>query len=130
MVRVYQAADERWVFWTGSEKLHYNTEGEAKRAMTIQKQKMAKAETVQDWATRLASLDDFLDVVNARGFGHNQDNEPTDDDLAELGITQEYYRNGMGMLLALRKFIEGTATASTDDIADRRDVISRLRTDV
>lgn len=104
------------------------TEMEAIREMGIQEQKAAKAQAVQEWATRLANLDDFLDVVNARGFGYGQDNEPTDDDLAGLGIVRDDYRNGLMMLLALRKFIEGTATL--DDVADRRDVISRLRTDV
>ena len=97
-------------------------------AKSIAEQKLEKAEQVQEWATELAGLDDFLSVVNARAFGQGGDNEPTDDDLAALGITQADYRNGMSMLLALEKFVEGTAEAG--DIASRLDVIARLRTDV
>ncbi len=104
------------------------TKTEVCRLMAIQEQKIAKAQTVQMWATRMAGLDGFLDVVNARGFGYGQANEPTTGDLAELGITQDDYRNGITLLLALRKFIEGTATLS--ETADRRSVLARLRTDV
>jgi hypothetical protein len=103
------------------------TEAEATRAMSIQEQKIQKAETVQEWATQLASLDDFLDVVNAREFGYGQTNEPTDEDLAERGITRDNYRNGMTMLLDLRSFIEGDEEVS---ISDRSAVIAVLRTDV
>ena len=97
-------------------------------AKSIAEQKIVIAEQVQTWATELAGLDDFLSVVNARAFGQDGANEPTDDDLATLGITRDDYRNGMAMLFALEKFVKGTAKEATD-ISNRADVIARLRTD-
>lgn len=127
-MRVYQAADGRWILWTGAVKVYYDTEEEARAEMQIQEEKLARATAIRAWATTLASVDDFLAVVNAREFGHSQTNEPTDDDLVTLGISQTDYRNGLAMLLALYSFLDGTAVVG--DIVDRRDVIAKLRTDV
>ena len=45
-----------------------------------------------------------------------------------FGLTQDAYRNGVTMLIALEAFVEGVLSAG--DIADRRDVIALLRTDI
>lgn len=114
----FETRDQAAWFCETGEKL---TAMEVKLAMTIQVQKLEKAATVQEWATRLANLDDFLEVINARQFGYDQVNEPTDDDLAELGITRDDYRNGVTLLHAVV-----TAT----ELAAQQAVIARLRTDV
>ena len=127
-MRVYQTGIGTWVLLLDNDtKQYFETEQEAKFTMAIQEEKLAKSKTVQVWATNLAGLDDFLEVVNARGFGYEQENEPTSADLAEQGITQDDYRNGIAMLAELRKFISGDTSAV---IADRAGVINRLRTDV
>lgn len=114
----FETKDQATWFCETSEIL---TVMEVKLAMTIQVQKLEKAATVQEWATRLANLDDFLEALNARQFGYDQTNEPTDDDLSELGITRDDYRNGVTLLQAV-----ATATES----AAQQAVMARLRTDV
>jgi len=125
-MRIYKDALGGWVFFDGVEKQHFELEWEARQTMSIQDEKLQRAVAVQEWASRLADLDDFLEVVNARQFDYDQINEPTDDDLVELGITRDDYRNGLTMLKKIRDAIQGVEVATLD----HRPVIARLRTGV
>ena len=83
-MRVYQAADGRWIFWTGSEKLYYDTEREARKAMAKIDTAKAVVAQVQQLATPMDGAPDifqeYWDIVNSGGAFTNED-------VAPLGIT-------------------------------------------
>jgi len=100
-MRIYQAADERWILWTDSEKIFFNTQAEAIRAMD--KLKLAQA-VVYQTQLHIKAMDEGPDVLQ-----EYFDSGVTfvDADVEALGITAADVVNCLTMLENAGKFYAG-----------------------
>ena len=101
-MRIYQAADGRWILWTGSEKIYFDTQMEALEAMA--KIDLAKAIVYQ--AQRLALVMDEGPDVLQEYFDSGV--TFTDDDVAALGVTAAQVTACTTLLENVGKFFGGT----------------------
>ena len=101
-MRIYQAADGRWILWTGSEKIYFDTQMEALEAMA--KIDLAKAIVYQ--VQRLAPvMDEGADVLQEY---FDSGVTFTDDDVAALGVTAAQVTACLTLLENAGKFFSGT----------------------
>jgi len=104
-MRIYQDALGGWILWTGSEKLHFDTEMEAKIAMN--KTELAKAIVYQ--AQLLAKpLDEGADVLQEY---FDSGVTFTDADVAALGVTAAQVVSCLTLLENFGKFCAGNNPA-------------------
>ena len=101
-MRIYQAANGRWILWTGSEKIYFDTQGEAIQAMA--KIDLAKAiiYQVQTLAKPMDESSDVLQEYFDSGITF------TDGDVEALGITAAQVTACTTLLENVGKFFGGT----------------------
>ena len=101
-MRIYQAADGRWILWTGSEKIYFDTQMEALEAMA--KIDLAKAiiYQVQTLAKPMDESSDVLQEYFDSGITF------TDGDVEALGITAAQVTACSTLLENVGKFFSGT----------------------
>ena len=88
--------------------------------------KLNKAQAIQELTTELASIDDVLDVINARGYGQGQDNAFTDDDVATLNITAADAFNALNLLTQIKTLL----TNGVPTQGDYMSIVNKVRSDV
>ena len=105
-MRIYQAADGRWILWTGTAKLYFDTQMEA--LQTMDKLKLAQAIIYQ---TQLHAKpnDEGGDVLQEyfdSGVAF------TDEDVAPLGVTAAQVVSCLTLLENAAKFYNGNTPAN------------------
>jgi len=121
-MKVYQASNGSWIYFDGIQKFTNLTQKEAYAMLN----KAALAGDVQTLVTRLGSLDDTLDVVNAKEYGQGQADAFTDGDVSALGFTADDMFNALNLISQIQTLL----TNGTPAEGDYMPTINRVRSAV
>jgi len=121
-MRIYQAADGRWILWTGIEKIYFDTQREARSYMT----KLSTAIALVDFIKQLAALMDagpdvyqeYWDIVSGQGAY-------TDEDLEALGITAAQLTSAVVTIEAVNVLMAGDPAGPV--IAEYHQTVNMIR---
>lgn len=123
---VYQSGSGQWIFFDGTTKHYFDTQGEAQ--IMLQKTNFAKA--VQAIATTVAQEADkagnLMTVFFDRGYNGGGANPITDEDVEGLGITAAQVAAFITFAENFGKLLNNEAPFQSDYDA----VLNQLRTDV
>lgn len=118
MVRIFESGD---YWYISGNRMMYNTYKEAKMA----NDKIAVLLELQEFANILNGLEDFLDYINANGYGQGHTNAFTDDDVREVkGVLVA--ADAFNMLNCLTQ-VNTTITNGSPTPADFGDIIDKFR---
>ena len=100
-MRIYQAADGRWILWDGTQKTYFDTEVESRQFMN--KLELAQA-IIYQTQLHIKSMDEGQDILQwyfDSGYTY------TDADLESLGITSSQLIEFLTFLENAKKFYTG-----------------------
>jgi hypothetical protein len=126
MMHIYQAADDRWIFFDGATKRYFDTEGEARHAMS----KALFVQALQTAATELAQVADrieqHLEIYDHRGYAPNGANPIVDAEIESLGLDVNLLNLVIGLNRQLLRFRDNQSVTS-----DNYGVtLSKIRNDI